>query len=70
MNECPACGSSDTWFVGIQDGCGDYGDQLCEEWECGNCGEIFEGMCEDEFYDDMPDLEDPDEPIDPIWSES
>lgn len=92
---CKYCGSGDVSFNGIQDGSGDYGDMLCEEWECSECGATFDGTCEDEIWDGAVDndgegfgyepyptedsseyffppndLSDPDEPIDPVWSES
>lgn len=36
---CDFCGGP-MKYMGIVDGCGDYGDQTCEEWECLDCGNI------------------------------
>lgn len=34
---CEICGGV-MKYMGIVDGCGDYGNQICEEWECAKCG--------------------------------
>jgi hypothetical protein len=39
---CPGCESPDIEYLGIEDGCGDYGDELCDTWECWTCGLIFD----------------------------
>lgn len=57
--KCPYCGAENCDYLGIADGCGDYGDELCEEWRCNVCQQEFEGMCEGDFYasDESPDTD-------------
>ena len=58
---CRYCGSEDFEYLGIDDGGGDYGASICDQYGCLECGNITEVGCvdidEDEFY---PDLTDPD----------
>lgn len=36
--QCPECGNAMT-YRGMDDGDGDYGDDIVEIWECDSCGE-------------------------------
>lgn len=38
---CPYCGSDELEYLGIEDGGGDYGDSLTDEWKCYGCGSYF-----------------------------
>jgi len=51
--QCPYCGSEDVYFSGVDDGGGDYGDSLCDLYECQGCLNDFEAHCisEDELND-------------------
>lgn len=57
--QCPYCGE-DMEYLGVIDGGGDYGDSLCDEWKCLNCGWYEESNCFEfqEIYDDRQDFED------------
>lgn len=35
---CPECGSDNVGFFGYRDGAGDFGEDIEEIWECGDCG--------------------------------
>lgn len=41
---CPYCGEPMT-FTGFDDGGGDYGDSVCEIWECVDCDWSEEHDC-------------------------
>jgi DNA-directed RNA polymerase subunit RPC12/RpoP len=45
---CPYCGSDAVQYDGIQDGGGDYGESVCDEYECLECGAMFEMDCWDD----------------------
>jgi len=45
--QCPYCGG-DVYFVGFDDGGGDYGDSVCEIYECDGCGFSWERHCVDD----------------------
>lgn len=45
MNTCPYCGSEMTAYLGMDDGGGDYGEAVCEQFKCYDCGQHFEGDC-------------------------
>jgi hypothetical protein len=47
----------------------DHGDPLCDVFYCEICDAFEETNCEP-LDAAAPDLADPDEPIDPVWSES
>lgn len=54
---CPDCGSDNVYHWGYDDGCGNYGEELCEIWKCGNCDYVgdldyFDMKIEDENKDD------------------
>lgn len=51
---CPYCGSDHVEYHGVDDGGGDYGNAVCDQYECLNCGNRFESDCL-EAYD--PGLE-------------
>lgn len=53
--QCRICGS-DMEYKGVDDGGGDYGESICEQWECLNCGSWDEINCVD--YEYVIDLED------------
>jgi hypothetical protein len=57
-------------YTGVVDGGGDSGEALCDEWYCEICDIHYEGDCIESPDGESPDLADPDEPIDPVWSES
>lgn len=44
--ECPDCGAA-LVFSGYDDGGGDYGDSVCEVWDCPDCNYSEEGACID-----------------------
>lgn len=50
---CPYCGSEEVYFTGVDDGGGDYGDSVCDQYECQECFNDFEAHCigEDELND-------------------
>jgi len=58
MQTCPYCGSGDVDYDGYDDGGGDYGDSVCEQFSCIECGQDFEGDCL-EAADDEIDLDSP-----------
>lgn len=39
--ECPYCGSDHIAYLGIEDGGGDYGNALTDEYRCENCDMAF-----------------------------
>jgi rubredoxin len=39
--ECPLCGSVFIEFLGFEDGGGDYGLLVDENWYCGWCNQVF-----------------------------
>lgn len=43
--DCPYCGSDVVDYLGMDDGGGDYGEAVCESWECLDCGAHFDGDC-------------------------
>lgn len=62
---CRYCGSRMD-YIGIQDGGGDYGDSVCDEYQCMTCdwieedcggGTGFAYYSEDEDLDAVPDEE-------------
>ena len=55
--KCKYCGC-EMDYVGIQDGGGDYGSAVCDEFECPECGWVEESGCVE--YDDSIDTDDPD----------
>jgi len=48
--QCKYCGNQ-MEYMGINDGGGDYGSALCDEWECPECGWCEEVNCVDYEYD-------------------
>lgn len=40
---CPYCGGTNTVYIGIDDGLGDYGDCIGDVYECTDCDLEFEG---------------------------
>jgi len=52
MKICPYCDEFMA-YIGLDDGGGDYGDSVCEQWECEGCGYAIETNCisEDELDD-------------------
>lgn len=62
MNTCPYCGSDLIELLGMDDGGGDYGEAVCETWDCHDCGQQFEGDCigqaiDGNFPEEPDDLE-------------
>lgn len=49
--DCPYCGSDVLLHMGFDDGGGGYGDSVCEQWECMECGAAVEGNCFDSMSD-------------------
>ena len=47
LRQCPACGSEEIDYVGIDDGGGDYGDSVCDTWRCCDCDYHWEENCID-----------------------
>lgn len=43
--DCKYCGSDVVDYVGIDDGGGDYGESVCDQYECLECGARFEADC-------------------------
>lgn len=39
---CPYCTSQEIYYLGIVDGCGPCGEDVCDEWTCEACGREFE----------------------------
>lgn len=44
-NMCPYCLSSNTEYMGIDDGGGEYGTSVCDEYECLECGAGWSSDC-------------------------
>lgn len=42
---CPYCFSYDYNYLGVADGCGDYGDDVCDTFRCEECGGEWEEYC-------------------------
>lgn len=66
MPVCEYCGSEDVEYTGVDDGGGDYGTSVCDQFHCNHCEGDFEAGCidtgSDEDYapmeptpDDLPD---------------
>ena len=51
MNECPMCGSTQTIYS-CEDVGGEYEDELCDMYECLDCGGMFEMNCHKPVDDD------------------
>lgn len=59
---CPYCGEP-MIYKWIADGGGDYGDSVCDIWECEDCDHEEEGDCIGDDYEDEPiEAMPPDEP--------
>lgn len=43
--DCRYCGSDEVDYLGVDDGGGDYGDSVCDQYECLECGAMFEANC-------------------------
>jgi len=56
---CHHCGSEDLEYLGVDDGGGDYGTSVCDEYGCLNCGNVLEVNCWECDDDDYPDKSDP-----------
>lgn len=56
---CPVCGSTHLLDHGVDDGGGDYGSSLCQQYECEVCGYWFEDDCIETWEppDDEPEPE-------------
>lgn len=54
MRTCEYCGSEDIEYMGADDGGGDYGDAVCDQWHCNACDQDFETDC---FGDDDEDFD-------------
>lgn len=55
--QCPYCGEN-MEYLGVDDGGGDYGSAVCDQWECPGCGWCDETNCVE--FDDSIDTDDPD----------
>jgi len=44
---CEQCGHSGMSYSGVVDGLGDYGEDLCDQYECPNCGHVQTEECFD-----------------------
>ncbi len=58
---CKNCGSTAITFLGTEDGCGAYGDAMCDIWRCEDCGFEYESGCiapDDPQFDGADDHED------------
>ncbi len=42
---CEHCGSFDLIYLGVDDGLGEYGEDICDTFECQNCGHHQVGEC-------------------------
>jgi len=51
MYFCPCCGSENWKYLGISDGGGDTRKELCDVYECLDCGKIWEANCVEEEDD-------------------
>lgn len=55
---CPVCGSEDVNLQGVDDGGGDYGDSVCDQYHCWNCDSDFEDCWGiSESYEPLPPSE-------------
>jgi C4-type Zn-finger protein len=52
---CPLCGEP-MEYLGVDDGGGDYGTSICDDWYCENCDYHVEDNCI-EYEDDSEDIE-------------
>lgn len=52
---CKYCGA-DMDYVGVDDGGGDYGSAVCDQWTCPECDWAEESNCI-EIIDDLEDME-------------
>ena len=43
--QCPYCASDNVEYAGIDDGGGDYADEICDVWHCRECRMDFTGHC-------------------------
>jgi len=48
MTVCPYCGSNHVDYKGVEGGLGDFGENICDMWECEDCNHAWEGDCIDE----------------------
>lgn len=53
--KCKYCGSQMD-YMGVNDGGGDYGSAVCDEWQCPECDWAAEDGCVE--YDDSIDTDD------------
>ncbi len=56
MRSCPSCNSNHTRYLGVEDDGGDYGDEICDQYECLSCLIIWDEDCID--INDIDDDED------------
>lgn len=61
---CEYCGSTEVDYVGMDDGGGAYGTQVCDTYHCLNCDQYFEGGCIDEGDFEGEELGDDGYPLD------
>jgi len=56
---CRLCGHDEYEYLGVDDGGGDYGSSICDQFHCLNCNNYFEDNCIDVFdLENDPGLED------------
>jgi hypothetical protein len=49
---CSNCYAEGMKYMGVVDDCGDDGNQVCDEWECPECGHIeHHGMRHDRSWE-------------------
>jgi len=46
--DCQYCGEPHAVYGGVDDGGGDYGASVCDQYHCDRCGNDFEANCFDE----------------------
>lgn len=57
MHDCPFCGSVNTFYAGVDDGGGDYGESVCDTYRCEDCDNDFDGDCFSAGSDDGSDAD-------------
>lgn len=63
---CPRCGSPEVIYTGIDDGGGDYGAAVCDNYTCNECDYGWEENCVEYFFPDF-EADNDDPPDDPYY---